>query len=186
MVEVLVGSAILSLVLFAFTSSLSIYSAASIDATRRTQALFLAEEGVELLRSMRDQSWSNIGDLESITLNETGEGDRGRRLVKDIFIGPIVYGETPLPSLSNIYGFEFNESQNKWHLVKGKEELAEFTREVVIYDIYRNAQDDISDAIGGVYYDEGTRLVSVKVSWPSRRGVQSLALESLLTDTAGN
>lgn len=64
LLEVVVASAILSLVLFAFTSSLSLYSQASVDATSRTQALFLAEESVEVVRGLRDAGWTaNIKDL---------------------------------------------------------------------------------------------------------------------------
>jgi type II secretory pathway pseudopilin PulG len=57
LVEIIIGTTILSLVLFAFTSSLSLYSQASMDATKRVQALFLAEEGLEVVRERRDASW---------------------------------------------------------------------------------------------------------------------------------
>lgn len=57
LVEVIVGSAILSVVLFAFTSSLSLYSRANADATSRTQALYLAEEALEVVRGLRDSGW---------------------------------------------------------------------------------------------------------------------------------
>lgn len=59
LVEVLVGSAILVLVLVAFTSSLSLFSQASENATNRAQALFLAQESIEVLRGLRDESWSS-------------------------------------------------------------------------------------------------------------------------------
>ena len=60
LIEVIVGMAILTLVLFAFTSSLSLYSQASMDATKRTQALFLAEEGLEVVRARRDAGWTSF------------------------------------------------------------------------------------------------------------------------------
>jgi len=58
LVEVVVGSAILSVVLFAFSSSLSLYSQANADATSRSQALYLAEEALEVVRGLRDDGWS--------------------------------------------------------------------------------------------------------------------------------
>lgn len=58
LVEVIVGSAILAVVLFAFTSSLSLYSRANADATSRSQALYLAEEALEVVRGLRDAGWT--------------------------------------------------------------------------------------------------------------------------------
>ena len=58
LVEVIVGSAILAVVLFAFTSSLSLYSRANADATSRSQALYLAEEALEVVRGLRDSGWT--------------------------------------------------------------------------------------------------------------------------------
>lgn len=58
LVEVIVGSAILAVVLFAFTSSLSLYSRANADATSRSQALYLAEEALEAVRGLRDAGWT--------------------------------------------------------------------------------------------------------------------------------
>lgn len=59
LVEVIVGSAILAVVLFAFTSSLSLYSRANADATSRSQALYLAEEALEVVRGLRDAGWTS-------------------------------------------------------------------------------------------------------------------------------
>jgi type II secretory pathway pseudopilin PulG len=68
LVEVIVGSAILSIVLFAFTSSLSLYSRASADATSRAQALYLAEEALEVVRGLRDAGWTtNIASVSVAT-----------------------------------------------------------------------------------------------------------------------
>jgi type II secretory pathway pseudopilin PulG len=71
LVEVLVGSAILSIVLFAFTSSLSLYSRANADAMSRSQALYLAEEALEVVRGLRDASWTT--HIAPVTV-DTGRG----------------------------------------------------------------------------------------------------------------
>lgn len=99
-VEVVVGSAILALVLFAFTSSLSVYSAASNDATKRTQALFLAEEGIEIVRGIRDANWSNIEslDTESVYGLDLDEGVGRWSMVEgeeeiDEFVRKVFFGD---------------------------------------------------------------------------------------------
>lgn len=150
-VEALVGSAILTFVLFAFTSSLSIYSAASADATKRTQALFLAEEGIEITRSIRDRAWNNIGGLDT----------------------------------EEVYGLSLNETAQRWELSRGEENVDEFSRRIILGDVYRNSNDQITESTSSIY-DAGTRLIRVEVSWQSRRGEQTIALESLLTNAFQN
>lgn len=58
LVEMLVGSAILVTVFIAFTSALTLFSQSSEDATERAQALFQAQEAIEAVRGLRDESWS--------------------------------------------------------------------------------------------------------------------------------
>ncbi len=60
LVEVIIASAI---VLSALISIMGVYSAMATLSLRNTdsiQATFLAEEGVEIVRILRDKSWSNI------------------------------------------------------------------------------------------------------------------------------
>lgn len=65
LVEVVIASAILTIVLFAFTSALSLYSQASANATKRAQALYLTEEALEVVRGFRDAGWAaNIESVE--------------------------------------------------------------------------------------------------------------------------
>ncbi|MEK7081391.1 MAG: hypothetical protein AAB888_00310 [Patescibacteria group bacterium] len=62
-VEIIIGAAIISLVLLsvgvAFQNSLK----ASRAIGKRVQASFLAEEGIEALRMLRDNNWQDISDL---------------------------------------------------------------------------------------------------------------------------
>ena len=62
-VEIIIGAAIISLVLLsvgvAFQNSLK----ASRAIGKRVQASFLAEEGIEALRMLRDNDWQNISGL---------------------------------------------------------------------------------------------------------------------------
>ncbi len=64
LVEVLVGAAIISFVLIGSVSVLQLYAVASRANIEKTQAAYLLEEGVEAVRSLRDESWlSNIALL---------------------------------------------------------------------------------------------------------------------------
>lgn len=62
-IEIIIGAAIISLVLLgvgvAFNNSLK----ASRIINKRVQANFLAQEGIEALRMMRDNGWQNISGL---------------------------------------------------------------------------------------------------------------------------
>jgi type II secretory pathway pseudopilin PulG len=58
LVEVLIGSAIIASVLVLLAGSLVRFNLLAVDNLRRTQAAFLATEGLEAVRSLRDTSWT--------------------------------------------------------------------------------------------------------------------------------
>jgi len=58
LVEVLIGSAIIASVLVLLAGSLVRFNLLAVDNLRRTQAAFLASEGLEAVRSLRDTSWT--------------------------------------------------------------------------------------------------------------------------------
>lgn len=59
LVEALVGSAIALASIFVLTSSFSFYLRAEFENVSQIQAAFLAEEGQEAIRSMRDSGWTS-------------------------------------------------------------------------------------------------------------------------------
>jgi len=61
-VEIIVASAVFALVVTAFTGSLLYFNKSVIMAGARARAVFLAEEGLEAARNIRDQDFSNIVD----------------------------------------------------------------------------------------------------------------------------
>jgi len=65
--EVVVGAALVSLVLISLVGSFQKSIAASREVGRKLTATFLAEEGMEVVRIMRDQSWENLSDLSAGT-----------------------------------------------------------------------------------------------------------------------
>ena len=58
LIEVLIGTAILAGVLVALAGALNQFNLLAVDNLRKTQATFLAVEGLEALRAKRDTSWA--------------------------------------------------------------------------------------------------------------------------------
>jgi len=61
LVEVVIGVAIAGLVIVFVSHTLTLFFASSEETLNRTQALYLAEEGQEILRYVRDEDWDTIG-----------------------------------------------------------------------------------------------------------------------------
>ena len=62
-IEILIGTSILTLVLAFISYTLLLFLDTSDLALEQTQALYLAEEGQELMRYLRDENWQTIADL---------------------------------------------------------------------------------------------------------------------------
>ena len=62
-IEILIGTSILTLVLAFISYTLLLFLDTSDLALEQTQALYLAEEGQELMRYLRDEDWQTISDL---------------------------------------------------------------------------------------------------------------------------
>lgn len=66
LVEVVVASAILVAISLAAISAVRLYAKFGFANLKKVQAIYLAEEGLEVVRHLRDQSWSgNIAGLSS-------------------------------------------------------------------------------------------------------------------------
>ena len=149
LVEVLVGAAIMSIVLFGvmavFQSSVRI---SQINVSK-TQASFLAEEAVEVVRILRDVAWtSNISALTEGTPYYLE------------FIGG-TWNTTITPSLID----------------------NEFTRTVTFDDVYRDENDDI--ATSGTL-DDGTRKITVDVTWGSGVRAGAVQVVTYISDLFSN
>jgi type II secretory pathway pseudopilin PulG len=68
LVEVIVSATIVTLILSGLIAAYNLYFKTALANLRHVQAVFLAEEGAEALRFLRDASWSN---LSSLTVNNT-------------------------------------------------------------------------------------------------------------------
>ncbi len=66
-VEILIGSAIISVGIFAAITSFNTYVNYAFANQKNIQAAYLLEEGLEVLGYMRDTSWVNISRLSTTT-----------------------------------------------------------------------------------------------------------------------
>lgn len=62
-VEILIGTSILTIILAFISTTLVLFLDTSNLAMEQTQALYLAEEGQEFLRYLRDEDWDTIAGL---------------------------------------------------------------------------------------------------------------------------
>lgn len=67
-VEIVIGSALISMALIGLIGAFQSSLVASREAGRKLTATFLAEEGMEAARLMRDRSWTNISRLSTTSV----------------------------------------------------------------------------------------------------------------------
>ncbi len=63
-VELLVGVSILAVMFIAISFTITRFVNESRDIADKTQALYLAEEGLEMVRYIRDKKWTYVADLD--------------------------------------------------------------------------------------------------------------------------
>ena len=66
-VEIIVGASVISIALFGLVATFQNSLRISRETGRIIEARFLAEEGLEAMRIMRDGGWSNVGNLATST-----------------------------------------------------------------------------------------------------------------------
>lgn len=67
LIEVVVGTAIIAVSIVGILAALNLFVRAGLGTTADVQATFIAEEGLEVMRGLRDGAWSNIDSLASGT-----------------------------------------------------------------------------------------------------------------------
>ncbi len=158
--EVAVGISIIFIALIGFTLGTRSLVRVSSDTAKESQATFLLEEGAEIIRALRDESWSSIQ-----ALNDTG-------LTKYYFnwVGAapgwaIVATNTMIPSVPGGPGV--------------------FSRSMTVHQACRNGSDDLITC--GVApdpnADAGTRRFKIDVAWKNRRNATTTrSVELYLTN----
>jgi prepilin-type N-terminal cleavage/methylation domain-containing protein len=141
LIEVIVACSIISFVVFGFVSISTKSIQISNKSLKQTQAIILLEEGVEAVKSIRDDGWSNISSLSDN-------------------INYFLFFNTT----SNKWEL-FTDSNSKSGYIPNYPIDSIFSRTVVFSPIQRDSStDDISNT-GNMYFDENTKSVKISVSF---------------------
>ncbi len=154
-IEVIIATSIISITVFA----LMITAQKSIEISNRSlkesQANILLEEGAEAVKSIRDNSWVTISNL----------------------------------TIGSNYYLYFDTTNNVWTLntstntpngfIPAYPIDSTFSRIVVVSQVNRDTNDDIA-ATGTL--DNGTKKITVTVSWPVPNSIISKSLDFYISD----
>jgi hypothetical protein len=127
------------------------------QALKKSQASFLIEEGVEAVKSIRDNNWTTIDEIIINTpyylfFNTTTNSWQLNNTSTTSLAGHI-----PVYPLDGV-----------------------FNRTVTFYDVERDSYDDIVETGGSV--DSHTKKVKITVTWPTSNGEISKDLFFYITD----
>jgi type II secretory pathway pseudopilin PulG len=93
-IEILVGVGIAAFILVFSVNAIMLFTNTSRDIAEQTQALYLAEEALEMVRFIRDDQWSKIGNLTD-----------GTTYYLDV--SPTVIGTTSVPEVIGVFTRSF-------------------------------------------------------------------------------
>lgn len=158
LVEVLVASVIIGTALVALAAAGQLAFRSISKSAEQLQARFLAEEGLEVVRIMRDESWSdNIASREI-----------------DVAYYPVFATSTSDWSLTD----------TEQPLIDNTFERTVIFDEVY----RRDSDDDIVPASSAdeKTIDQGTRKVTSRVLWEQATGTMSVEVETYITNLFGN
>jgi hypothetical protein len=99
-IEIAIGVSIAALVLIFATNAIALFVNANRTASEKTKALYLVEDGLELVRYLRDGSWST---LSSLSANTTYYVSVGSTSIGITTVPQVVDGYTPSFRISNVY-----------------------------------------------------------------------------------
>lgn len=157
LVEILIVTAVLGVGLLAVISFLIYSRGVTFQVARTVEATSIAEEGIEAVRVMRDESWNtNIATLDAGT---------------PATYYPIISGVNP---------------DDKWTLTTTTQPLIEnlYTRTIVVEQVGRDGADDIVSSGGTI--DPNTKKVTSTVTWTENGRSKQVQLISYITNIWGN
>jgi type II secretory pathway pseudopilin PulG len=156
-IEVIIACSIITITVFTLMSAASKGIELSGRSLRQTQANTLLEEGVEAVKTIRDDSWDTISALSL---------DAPYYLFYDINTNKWSLSSSMDTPISSIPTYPIDDI---------------FSRQVVFSEVYRNNDDDI-DEEDGSNLDDGIKKVTVTVSWHSSGSQVSKDLVFYLAD----
>ncbi|MEI6420494.1 MAG: prepilin-type N-terminal cleavage/methylation domain-containing protein [bacterium] len=157
LVEVLVGSSIIAVAIFALMNAYTTFLKAEASSAKTVEATYLLEEGVEAARFMRDSSYADnlVGSLGTSSVN---------------------YLVLVASSTAPYYVWQATST--------ARIEDGLFTRTIKLDDVKRDAVSSDISSTGN--YDVGTKKVTVTVSWLKNGATTSKTASTYLTDIYNN
>lgn len=156
LVEVLVACSIISLSMFALMQTAEKGIRLSEEALKKSQASLLLEEGAESVKSIRDNSWTTIANLNLNTPYHLFFNTTTKVWVLDTSTTNLS-GSIPSYPIDNV-----------------------FDRTVTISSVGRDANDKILGSGGTI--DTGTKKVTVIVTWNSQKVSVSKSLSFYISN----
>lgn len=157
LIEVLVACSIISLSMFALMQTAENGIRLSNEALSKSQASLLLEEGAESVKSIRDNSWTTIANLNLNTPYHIFFNTTTKVWVLDTSTTNLS-GSIPSYPIDNV-----------------------FDRIITFYSIGRDATSGDIVAEGG-NPDLGTKKVTITVTWNSRKVVNSKSLSFYISN----
>lgn len=144
LVEVIVATAIILLILTSLYAAHIFYLRTVLSNLNKVKASFLLEEGIEAVKLIRDQSWTNISNIpENIDRHLYWSGTMWQATTTNIFVDGI------------------------------------FERKFTIAGVNRDGNDDIAQSGSS---DDGTKKVTVTVSWAAGAATTSKSMSTYITN----
>ncbi|MBI2573987.1 MAG: prepilin-type N-terminal cleavage/methylation domain-containing protein [Candidatus Wildermuthbacteria bacterium] len=157
LIEVIVGSAIISIAMFGIFRFLSFSVANSAISAQFAQANALVQGGMEGVRAFRDgTAWTNNDP------NDLYDG-----------IGILQIGASYKLQKSG-------DNPPQWQLVPGTETVGAFQRTIVFSNVNRDGGDSIAESGGSL--DDDTKKATVQVAWSNRGQTYQAQISAYLTN----
>ncbi|MBT4917157.1 prepilin-type N-terminal cleavage/methylation domain-containing protein [Candidatus Peregrinibacteria bacterium] len=171
--EVMIGMTILTVAIVAATSLVLGLMKSNSNNVKTLQAYYLAQEGVEMVRNVRDTNWLNNKDWLNNLVDEAGSADSINRVVGISFLNT-EENLTPEQFVS-VYPWNFDSSSFEYVNDEDVIDATEFNRSIEISDHEQECEGEV----------EGTcdyKLVTVTVDWKDGAKDRNFTLQTILTN----
>jgi type II secretory pathway pseudopilin PulG len=153
LVEILVAVFVFSIVLGSLITASSMYLSGASDNLKSAKGAYLAQEGIEAVKIIRDRSWTNISSLSTST---------------DYYL----YWNTSSST---------NNTWSTTTTVSVIDNI--FFRTFKVYPVYRNSDgDSTTTPTVNFNLDNHTKKVTVSVSWKSKTATTTKKLSTYIAD----
>lgn len=176
MVEVIIASAIMGAVMVSVISVYHSLAEISLQNTPHIQSAFLLEEGVELVKVMRDTSWESIASSTVDTVYHLGWA----KATSPSVVSTPTINAAYYPGWIKTSSYMAVATSTPDNLL----DLNIFTRTVTFSNVNRDTDFNIVSTGGTI--DPYSRKATIQVSWPTNKGTTTKSIETYIFRTFNN